>query len=119
MLRYYSCWDNERLIKVGDDGSWCIKFVDGDVVNQTEEYTPKEVEQMEQRAKADGGIGFMNFRHNGNVVTEWDDRDHALLCPVKEISQEEFEGYGRTWKWSPRAQNNIIALRDRKRWKIS
>jgi predicted membrane protein len=62
--RYYSCWDNERLIKVGDDGSWCIKFVDVDVISRTDEYTPAEVEQMEKKAIAAGSIGFMNFRHN-------------------------------------------------------
>jgi hypothetical protein len=87
--RYYSCWDNERLIKVGDDGSWCIKFVDVDVISRTDEYTPAEVEQMEKKAIAAGSIGFMNFRHNGNVVTNWDDRDHTLLCPVKEITKED------------------------------
>ena len=83
-------------IRIGTDGSWTFRRDNGDEAHYSKEDVTKRK--------------FRNYLYHGNVIENWDDEDHELIMDMRrnQISEEEFETYGVTWKLNPVNQNERI-----------
>ena len=95
------CYLNDAdgvAIRIGTEGSWTFRRDNGAEAH----YSKEEVTKGK----------FRNYLYHGNVIEDWDDVDHELIMNMgrNQISEEEFETYGVTWKLNPLNQNERIKI---------